>query len=288
MLRGQWLDVIIGAGNPDFDDDGQPIKEGKKRDYAFVGGEETWKALKAGQHPWKLVQEKSDIEALAAGATPPKVLATVQAASTLQQKRGSDRAALDTSPRPLAGEAPRGYPGVRAADNTNVPSLAAMARAAVNCLDDNPKGFYLMIEGGAVDWANHANQTERMIEEQIAFVEAVEAVVEWIEAHGGWDETLLILTADHDCGLPWGPKSKQNAFEPLEDRGEGKMPGLVYHANGHGNSLTPLYARGPGSERFAALIKGKDARAAAVWQISGQYIDNTDVFKVMRAEVEKQ
>jgi alkaline phosphatase len=282
MLQSDWLDVIMGAGNPDFDDDGRPIAEGKQRDYAFVGGEESWKQLKAGKSPWKFVQEKADIEALAAGETPPKLLATAQVATTLQAKR---TAAIKLK---SAGEEPPPAAPFSVPRNKDVPSLAAMARTAINCLDDNPKGFYLMIEGGAVDWANHANQAERMIEEQIDFQEAVEAVVEWIEAHGGWDQTLLILTADHDCGLPWGPKSKQIAFDPLEDRGAGKMPGLVYHSHGHSNSLVPLFARGPGSERFNALIKGKDDRAATAWKISGQYIDNTDVFKVMRAEVEGQ
>ena len=85
-----------------------------------------------------------------------------------------------------------------------------MSKAAINCLDKNPKGFYLMIEGGAVDWANHANQPARMVEEQIDFVEAVEAVAGWVETHGGWDETLLILTADHECGLLWGPESERS------------------------------------------------------------------------------
>ena len=38
-----------------------------------------------------------------------------------------------------------------------------MTRAAINCLDDNPNGFYLMIEGGAIDWANHGNLPARMM-----------------------------------------------------------------------------------------------------------------------------
>ena len=119
----------------------------------------------------------------------------------MQEKRGRGRATLpgDKDCRPAEPFA--------APLNRNVPTLATMSKAAINCLDNNPKGFYLMIEGGAVDWANHANQPDRMIEEQIDFVEAVEAVVAWIESHGGWDETLLILTADHECGLLWGPNS---------------------------------------------------------------------------------
>jgi alkaline phosphatase len=159
-----------------------------------------------------------------------------------------------------------------------------MAKAAIHCLESNPNGFYLMIEGGAVDWANHSNLPNRMIEEQAGYYEAVEAVVGWIESHGGWDETLLILTADHETGLLWGQDSTKVAYQPVEDRGIGKMPGLAYHSKSHSNSLVPLYARGAGSERFAKLIKGKDAVAAEKWQFSGEYVDNTTVFEVMRAE----
>ena len=81
-----------------------------------------------------------------------------------------------------------------------------------------------MIEGGAVDWANHANEPDRMIEEQIDFVKAVEAVVAWVDKHSNWNDTLLILTADHECGLLWGPDSDRVAFQPLADRGRARCP----------------------------------------------------------------
>jgi len=51
------------------------------------------------------------------------------------------------------------------ATNTNVPDLATMTKAALNVLDNDADGFAVMIEGGAVDWANHANLAGRMIEE---------------------------------------------------------------------------------------------------------------------------
>lgn len=286
MLDAAWLDVIMGTGNPDFDDNGQPLPEGKKRDFQYVGGEETWQALKRGERGWKLIQNKADFEAMASGPTPTKVLGTAQAASTLQEKRGRDQTTLPYDKvvaAPSQHQTPFAVPL-----NRNVPSLAVMTKAAINCLDDNPRGFYLMIEGGAVDWANHANEPDRMIEEQIDYVKAVEAVVAWIESHGGWNDTLLILSADHESGLLWGPDSSKVAFQPLEARGPGKLPGMKYNSNGHANSLVPLYARGPGSRRFAELIRGKDPAAAAVWLYSGQYVDDTDVFAVMRAEVTEQ
>jgi len=144
-----------------------------------------------------------------------------------------------------------------------------------------------MIEGGAVDWANHSRQPSRMIEEQIDFFQAAEAVIEWVNARSNWQETLLILTADHETGLLWGPTSDSSAFEPLADRGLGVVPGLKYNHNSHTNSLVPLYARGPGSQRFAALAAGTDETAAAKWSVSSRYVENTSIFAVANAECDE-
>jgi alkaline phosphatase len=281
MLGGGWLDVIMGAGNPDFDNNGRALSAAVKHDYQWVGGEGTWKALKQGKRGWKLIESKADFEALTSGPTPARVVGTAQVAKTLQEQR---RSLMITLKARLTGTplSPFEVPSTQ-----NVPSLATMTKVAINCLDDNPKGFYLMIEGGAVDWANHANQPERMIEEQIDFVQAVEAVVEWVDKNSNWDDTLLILTADHETGLLWGPNSAKAAFDPIEDNGPGRLPGMKHNSHGHSNSLVPLYARGAGSRRFAELVRGTDAKAAAVWKFSGRYVDNTDIFTVMKEEVSK-
>ncbi|MCC6124586.1 MAG: alkaline phosphatase [Pirellulales bacterium] len=285
MLGAAWLDVIMGAGNPDFDADGRPRKKPKPSDYTYVGGKKTWELLKNDRHPagWKLLENKEDFEKLAEGNEPPpaKLLGIPQVATTLQQKRarvtlgsgGEKRPPVEPFETPLTA---------------SVPSLAAMSKAAIRALEKNPNGFYLMIEGGAVDWANHANQPERTIEEQVDFVQAVDAVVAWIEQNGGWDDTLLILTADHECGNLWGPDSDKTPYQPLVDNGPGKMPGMKHNHAGHANSLVPLYARGADAERFKKLVKGKDEMAAAVWNISGEYVDNTAVFRVMKAAMERE
>jgi alkaline phosphatase len=281
MLDGSWLDVIMGGGNPDFDNNGRAMATNAKRNFEWVGGAETWKALKEGKRGWTLVESKAHFEALTSGPTPARVVGTAQVAKTLQEHRGKLLARLLNR---IVAKPARPF---EVPLNQNVPSLLTMAKGAINCLDDNPKGFYLMIEGGAVDWANHANEPERMIEEQIDFVKAVEAVVEWVDKHSSWDDTLLVLTADHECGFLWGPKSDAVAFDPIVDNGPGRLPGMKHNSANHTNSLVPLYARGAGSGRFAELVRRTDAKAAAVWRFSGRYIDNTDIFTVMKEEVDK-
>jgi alkaline phosphatase len=281
MLGGGWLDVIMGGGNPDFDNNGRPLPATAKRDYQWVGGKDAWTALKQGKGGWKLIERKAEFEALTSGSRPPKVLGTAEVAKTLQERRGRSMTAGETDVATTVSD-PFAVPF-----NHNVPSLPTMTKAAIHCLDGNPKGFYLVIEGGAIDWANHANDSGRMIEEQVDFLKAVEAVVDWVDKHSNWDDTLLILTADHECGLLWGPKSDKAAFDPIEDSGPGRLPGMKHNSHWHTNSLVPLYVRGPGSQRFAQLVKGADAKAAAVWHFSGKYLDNTDIFTVMMEEVGK-
>lgn len=274
MLAAPYLQVIMGAGHPGYDDNGR-AKQGEipEKDYRYVGGRQEWENLKTGRHAggWVLIETKNDFRQLAEGDTPKKVLGTAQVATTLQQKRGGILGIV-TPNEPFA-----------VPFNDNVPTLATMVEGALNVLDNNPNGFYLMVEGGAVDWANHANQLHRMIEEHCDFLAAVEAVVQWVEKHSSWEETLVILTADHDCGLLWGPDSDKQSFQPIQDRGPAKMPSARYNTTGHSNSLVPFYARGAGAEQFPKLIRGRDEHAAQVWEISGDYVDNTDVFAVASA-----
>ncbi|MCY2990440.1 MAG: alkaline phosphatase [Planctomycetota bacterium] len=264
MLTGDVLDVIMGCGNPDYDDNGQSRL--KKKEYKYVGGEPTWRAMEAARatpngryRGFRPVSTKAEFEALARGPTPQRVLGTAQVAQTLQQVRTAG------NPHDPAHDAPL---------NESVPTLATMTRGALNVLDDNPQGLFLMVEGGAIDWANHNNQPGRMIQEQSGFFEAIEAVVQWVESHSNWQDTLLILTADHETGLLWGPKSDTEPFDPLLDHGQGQLPGLRYNSKSHTNSLVPLFVKGAGSEHFASLVVGVDP-------VRGSYVTNTAVFEVM-------
>lgn len=83
------------------------------------------------------------------------------------------------------------------ADIAENPTLADMAEAALEVLGQNERGFWLMIEAGDVDWANHKNNVDDSIGAVLSGDEAFVAVVDWIERHGGWADTALFLTADH-------------------------------------------------------------------------------------------
>ena len=79
----------------------------------------------------------------------------------------------------------------------DVLSLADFVQAGINVLD-NENGFFMMCEGGKIDWAGHANDAATSIHETIALSDAVQVAVDFAQAHP--DETLIIVTADHETG----------------------------------------------------------------------------------------
>ena len=76
-------------------------------------------------------------------------------------------------------------------------SLAEMTRKAIELLD-NPKGFFIMVEGGKIDWACHQNDAATAVHETLAFDAAVAQAVDFYRKHPS--DTLVVVTADHETG----------------------------------------------------------------------------------------
>ena len=77
------------------------------------------------------------------------------------------------------------------------PSLAEMTRVALRILGQNPKGFFLMVEGGKIDWANHGNDAIGSIYDTLALDAAVQVGMEFLRTH---PQTLIIVVNDHETG----------------------------------------------------------------------------------------
>ena len=76
-------------------------------------------------------------------------------------------------------------------------SLADFTGKAIELLN-NKKGFFLMVEGGKIDWACHANDATASIKDTLAFDDAVAKAVAFYKKHP--KETLILVTGDHECG----------------------------------------------------------------------------------------
>ena len=228
--------VIMGAGHPYYDNDGKSITPKDDKAFRFVGGKETWDKLTSGQSDYKLIEKKEEFQALAENklnlGDKAKLVGTVQNRATLQFSR-------------------TGQAGGNLLNNQ--PDLATMTKGALNVISQNPKGFFLMVEGGAVDWAAHANNLPRLIEEQIDFNLAVEAAVDWVEKNSSWDETLVIVTTDHGNGLLHGPDSNTNPYSEIINQGAGALPLVRWHTDTHTRELVPVFAKGNGAKFFNSV-----------------------------------
>jgi alkaline phosphatase len=268
MIDSSNCEVIMGCGHPEYNYNGVYVAPSSENSYRYVGGSAKWNQLRAGTagqanghpSPWTLIETRAQFQNLITNANPPaRICGTVRVAETLQQKRTPTEAGNSFTP-------PYTVPLL-----TTVPTLAEMTRGALNVLDGNPNGFFLMVESGAIDNANHSNQMGRCIEEMDALAAAVSAVVEWVGAHSNWRETLVIVTGDHETGYLWGTDSGSPAvWNPLVNNGANNMPDGRYYSGGHSNSIIPLFAKGVGSAWLNVWADRLDP-------VRGYYLDNTDI-----------
>ena len=93
----------------------------------------------------------------------------------------------------LFNESHMHYEADRNNDIAGEPSLRDMTAKAIQILDNNDEGFFLMVESGRIDHGHHAGSAYNALTDTIEFAEAVQAAVDLTDS----DETLIIVTADH-------------------------------------------------------------------------------------------
>jgi len=131
------------------------------------------------------------------------------------------------------------------------PSISDMAAKAIDLLGAGPNGFFLMVEGSQIDWANHGNDEKYFLREIGNFDAAVATALEYAAKKG---DVLVVVCADHETG-------------GMSMKGEGAAMKIVYSTKGHTGTPVPMFAYGPGSQKFAGAH------------------DNTDVSKLIAEEL---
>ncbi|HEX7052278.1 MAG TPA: alkaline phosphatase [Longimicrobiales bacterium] len=120
------------------------------------------------------------------------------------------------------------------------PTLPEMTRAALEILDRDPDGFFLMVEGSQSDWRGHANEPLAAVTaEMLGLDAAIGVALDYQEDH---PETLIVVVADHETG-----------GLALEEDDSGALV-AHYTTTHHTAAMIPLFARGPGAERFGGLV----------------------------------
>lgn len=288
------LTVLMGAGHPAFNN-GRPNKKSPDDwNYQFVGGRETWEKVSKndGYCGWSFIDERADFAKLAtqtpdSGAELPKKIL------------GVARTAGDMPPVDGDADDPESMKKRWTEETVEaIPTLTEMTLGALNVLNQNDNGFYLMVEGACIDHANHSKNAANSVLEHAAFSKAIDAAIEWIEKYSSWDETIMIVTADHETGLIFGEgtfdddnddgsyKEKDDTFNefcelPATEKGE--VPAVQYLSSSHTNALVPVYIKGVGAESYADFVRGEDEKAGEFWNFDGKFIFNSDIFNIMSA-----
>ncbi|MDI6828145.1 MAG: alkaline phosphatase [Armatimonadota bacterium] len=134
------------------------------------------------------------------------------------------------------------------------PSLAEMTAKAIEILSNDKDGFFLMVEGGQIDWKCHANDIQGMIKQLLDFDAAVGKALEFAQSN---KDTLVVVTADHETG--------GLSILGSEEGGLDFTPSWATKSHTGVNVL--LLADGPGAESFRGIL------------------DNTDVPKILAKQL---
>ncbi|WP_260446020.1 MULTISPECIES: esterase-like activity of phytase family protein [unclassified Nostoc] len=205
-----------------------------------------------------------------------------------------DNTKVDTTRPLLPGETDASFIAKEVNEN---PTLNDLTNAALDVLGKDPDGFWLMVEGGDIDWSAHDNNIDNLIGTTLDFDKAVGSTIDWINNNGGWDENLLIVTADHDHYLTLDgdfPTLVQNqgaeALTNLDTTAEvghywGSDPNVKYGWGTHTNRPVPVYYQGAGSEVLNSLVgKGYNAYGSDIPGIAGLN-DQTHIYQTMFASI---
>jgi len=123
--------------------------------------------------------------------------------------------------------------------------LPLSTQTAINILDQNKNGFFIMIEGSQIDWGGHATNTIYVVNEMLDFDRSIGKALEFASKDG---ETLIIVTADHETG-------------GMALVGGNMKTGMVkgaFTSGDHTAIMVPVFAYGPGAENFTGIMENTD------------------------------
>ncbi|MDR0295233.1 MAG: alkaline phosphatase [Prevotellaceae bacterium] len=123
-------------------------------------------------------------------------------------------------------------------------TLPQITEAAIRVLE-NEQGFFVMLEGGQIDWTCHSNEGVTAVHETIDFAAAVQVAVEFYKKYP--KETLIIVTADHETG-----------GMSINDEDDDLPFDFGWTTKGHTGVAVPIYAIGVRSELFGGKMDNTD------------------------------
>ncbi|MES3025697.1 MAG: alkaline phosphatase [Pseudomonadota bacterium] len=188
------------------------------------------------------------------------------------------------------------------------PSLAEMTAKSIALLAPNPKGFFLMVEGGKIDHALHDTNAMNALGDTVAFDDAVQTAIEQMQLRDpGLKNTLIVVTADHDHTMAFNGYPKRgnpmldvvhtySSGEPAKDA-DGKVYTTLVFGTGpqrppqrvgvtSAEALAPEYHQETGIKLSGEAHGGGDVKLFASGAGAAAFkgtMENTKVFHLMKA-----
>jgi len=231
--HGDGIDVILGGGRAQFlpaseADPEYPAKHGLRAD-----GQNLMQRWQGGRADRQVVWNRTQFEALPATG---QVLGLFE-------------------PSHMQFEADR----EKAPDAE--PSIAEMTAFAIRRLEQNPKGYFLMVEGGRIDHGHHAGNAYRALTDTVAFADAVQTALSLTNPR----DTLVLVTADHSHTLTMSGYPRRG--NPI--LGKVETPLGEYAKDAEGHPYTTLgYANGPGYRAELPDLSNVDTEAPNYQQLA--------------------
>ena len=120
--------------------------------------------------------------------------------------------------------------------DADTPGLLEMTQKALDLLEKDDDGYFLVIEGGRIDHAGHANNINNLVHEMIEF----DDVVKYVHDRTSTDnETIVVVTADHETG-----------GLTVTSNGANNIPSASWTTGGHTSQDIPMYMWGPNTEDY--------------------------------------
>ncbi len=147
------------------------------------------------------------------------------------------------------------------------PTLLEMTEKALTVLSKNRKGFFLMVEAGQIDWAGHDNDAGQLLHEMVRFDDVVACVMNWAANR---DDTLVIITADHETGgfafsygrrnppgpmkLP-GPLFQNRPYQAVANFGHYELLDRIWAQKASFHTIMQKYGKLPKTQKTPAALR---------------------------------
>ncbi len=168
------------------------------------------------------------------------------------------------------------YEADRNEDKLGEPSLADMTQKAIEILSQNPKGYFLMVEGARIDHASHGVNASKSLQDVIAFDAAIAQALK-----AGGENTLVVVTADHETGGlsisgKDAPEIHGEALTDLDHVTWGTDPGNGSYA-AHSVVDVPVLANGPGQWAFTGYMNNADIAWKIAKAMGAEFTDKANL-----------